>query len=213
MSSPALLDWPAIVTVFTASAIGVSIPGANFVAIANKALSASRSEAVYMSFGFALVNSLWAVCGIFGVGAVIAHVAWLGLLLKYLGCLYLVWFGLRLLFITPKAAPATIASTAPPTANGRSAFYQGIGLNILNPKSLLYYCAFLSNVVPASSSGATISAMIFVVGACAVVWYSTLGYLLSFPDLSRRFRNRFRTINRVCGALLVVLGTSEMLFK
>ncbi|MBP0598312.1 LysE family translocator [Herbaspirillum sp. LeCh32-8] len=208
--TPVILDWPAIAAVLSASAIGVAIPGANFVAIANKALAASRREAVCMSFGFALVNCLWAVLGILGASALVARYAWLGGALKLLGCAYLMWFGLRLILVAPVSAPAIAAATPMSRSIGRSAFRQGVALNIVNPKSLLYYCAFLSNVVPARVTGETATAMVFAVGACAVLWYSALGVLLSFPLVSARFRRSLVGINRACGVMLVALGLSEL---
>ncbi|MFL9926684.1 LysE family translocator [Herbaspirillum lusitanum] len=207
MSHAALFDWPAILAVLSASAIGVAIPGANFVAIANKALDSSRGEAICMSFGFAVVNSLWAICGIFGAGAIIVRYDWLGPVLKGLGCAYLIWFGLRLLIVTQQAAlPDTGAASG-----AKNAFCRGIASNIVNPKSLLYYCAVLSNLVPSTSSSATVAAMIVTVGACAVIWYSGLSFLLSFSPISSGLRRHFRNINRLCGAVLVTAGLLELL--
>lgn len=207
--SPASLDWPAIATVLSASAIGVTIPGANFVAIASKSLTASRTQVLAMSCGFAVVNCLWAVCSILGASALIAGHAWLGMLLKSLGCAYLLWFGVRLLLRTPQA-PAPVVGN---DSAQRGAFCQGLALNIANPKSLLYYCAFLSNIVPARASAATIGAMVVAVGLCAVVWYSALGCLLSYPGIAMRLRRSFVTINRLCGSLLIGLGLFEIIAR
>jgi len=210
MNAAPLLDWTAIAAVLSASAIGVAIPGANFVAITNKALGASQREAVGMSCGVALVNCLWAIVGIVGAGALLARHPWLGVWLRLLGSAYLLWFGSRLLMRAAMLPPAPVSDAGGSQA---AAFRQGVALNIVNPKSLMYYCAFLSNVAPASASGATITAMVFTVGACAVVWYSSLGWLLSFPQVSSRFRRSLPRVNRICGVLLIVLALFEILAR
>lgn len=201
-----MFDWPAIVAVCSASLVGVAIPGANFVAIANRALRCSRLQALSMSCGFAVVNSLWATIGILGVGTLVVHHAWLGQLLQVLGCGYLIWFGTRLL-VRPVPAPQQGA----PHVNRKSAFREGLALNITNPKSLLYYCAFLSSLAPAAASGPTVALMVLAVGACAVVWYSSLGWLLSMPSIAARFGRHLGKINVACGALLIATGLFELM--
>lgn len=206
ISTNAIFDWPAIVAVGSASMVGVAIPGANFLALANRALRSSWLQVLGMSCGVAVVNSLWAVIGILGVGAAVAHHAWLGQLLQVAGCAYLVWFGARLLL-----RPAALPSAGTATVGRTNAFRAGLALNITNPKSLLYYCAFLSNLVPAAANAATVALMVLAVGGCAVVWYSSLGWLLSRPRIAVRFGRHLGQINMVCGGLLMAAGLFELM--
>ncbi|WP_040502274.1 LysE family translocator [Herbaspirillum sp. YR522] len=201
-----MFEWPAITAVCSASMVGVAIPGANFVAIANRALRSSRLQALGMSCGFAVVNSLWAVIGILGAGTAVAHHAWLGLALQMAGCTYLIWFGARLLL-----RPASLPPPGTPSGHDASAFRQGVALNITNPKSLLFYCAFLSNLVPAAANAPTVALMVLAVGGCAVLWYGSLGWLLSRPGVALRLGRHLGRINAGCGVLLMAAGLFELM--
>ncbi|MET0505288.1 MAG: LysE family transporter, partial [Luteibacter sp.] len=67
-----MIDWAAIATVFSVYAVGVVIPGPNFVAVAHKAASTSHREALAMVGGVVVVNLFWASCAILGIGIVFA---------------------------------------------------------------------------------------------------------------------------------------------
>ena len=58
---------------------GVVIPGPTFVAVAHKAASATRVEALAVVAGIVLVNLFCARCAIPGVGIVFAAFPWLAL--------------------------------------------------------------------------------------------------------------------------------------
>jgi threonine/homoserine/homoserine lactone efflux protein len=93
-----VIDGSAVVGVFSVYIAGVVSPGPNFVAVAHKAASATRIEALAMVAGIVLVNLFWASCAILGVGIVFATFPWLALVVRIAGACYLLWFGGRLIF-------------------------------------------------------------------------------------------------------------------
>jgi hypothetical protein len=117
---------------------GVVIPGPNFVAVAHKAASTTRTEALAVVAGIVLVNLFWASCAILGVGIVFAAFPWLAFAVKMAGAAYLIWFGGRLIFKASAGNSQEIAQA--PGGSLRQAFAQGFATNIANPKSGRVFC-------------------------------------------------------------------------
>jgi threonine/homoserine/homoserine lactone efflux protein len=67
-----VIDSSAVLGVLSVYVAGVVIPGPNFVAVAHKAASTTRTEALAVVAGIVLVNLFWASCAILGVGIVFA---------------------------------------------------------------------------------------------------------------------------------------------
>ena len=62
---------------------------------------------------------------------------------KYLGAAYLIYLGVRRLLDRPKA----VAAAVPAVRSLRRAFLDGVVINVLNPKTALFFLAFLPQFV------------------------------------------------------------------
>jgi threonine/homoserine/homoserine lactone efflux protein len=80
-----VIDSSAVLAVFSVYVAGVVIPGPNFVAVAHKAVSSTRTEALAVVAGIVLVSLCWATCAILGVGIVFAAFPWMALVVKIAG--------------------------------------------------------------------------------------------------------------------------------
>ena len=65
-----MINSSAVATVFTVYAVGVVIPGPNFVAVVHRAVSGTRSDALALVAGIVAVNLFWATCAILGIGVI-----------------------------------------------------------------------------------------------------------------------------------------------
>src|SRR5260370_5186008 len=74
-----VIDSSAVLAVFSVYVAGVVIPGPNFVAVAHKAASSTRTEALAVVAGIVLVSLFLATCPILGVGIVFAAFPWMAL--------------------------------------------------------------------------------------------------------------------------------------
>ncbi len=131
-----MVDSSAVLGVLSVYVAGVVIPGPNFVAVAHKAASATRTEALAVVAGIVLVNLFWASCAILGVGIVFAAFPWLAFAVKVAGAAYLMWFGGRLIVKASAGKPQQNAQA--PGGSVRQAFAQGFATNIANPKSVAF---------------------------------------------------------------------------
>jgi threonine/homoserine/homoserine lactone efflux protein len=72
-------------------------------------------------------------------------------LIRYAGAAYLVVLGLQQLLRKPDERP-----DGPPTLRGERAFARGLAVAFANPKTLIFYAAFLPQFVTADASGSTL---------------------------------------------------------
>ncbi|WP_397452867.1 LysE family translocator [Pseudomonas sp. NA-150] len=203
-----MIDGPAILTVFFVYLAGVIIPGPNFVAVVHKAVAATRAEALALVGGIVVVNVFWATCAIAGIGVVFKAFPWAALIVKLLGAAYLIWFGSRLVLNAGKRPLA--ASTAAATVSFRQAFVQGVITNIGNPKSIAFFAAIFSTAAPAHASTGTFLTMLAVVALTSSSWYGMVTLVLSQPRIASAYRRAKKTIDRLCGGLILLLGVRQL---
>ena len=118
-----MIDWPAVLVVFTIYIAGVVIPGPNFVAVTHTAISSTRKHALALVAGIVLVNLFWASSAIIGLGVVFKLFPWVAFFAKAIGALYLIWFGVRLI-IRAKINSASTNQVAKQSV--KSAFINGV---------------------------------------------------------------------------------------
>lgn len=141
-----------------------------------------------------------------GLSAILASSALAFSVVKYAGAAYLIWLGLRKLF--GRVAPAGLDGTVR-RQSYRQLFRDGFIVNLLNPKTALFFLAFLPQFVePARGQVATqiaVLGLLFVViglvtdGCYALVAGSAGSFL-------RRSRGYLKAERWVSGTLFIGLG-------
>jgi threonine/homoserine/homoserine lactone efflux protein len=108
-----------------------------------------RGPAVGAALGAAVAALAWGVAAAFGVAAVLQRSALAFETVKLAGAAYLILLGIRVLWQARSAhgvIPAEGESPAAPSPLG--AFGRGVGIDLLNPKTGLFYVAILPQVIP-----------------------------------------------------------------
>lgn len=206
-----MIDSSAVLAVFSVYIAGVVIPGPNFVAVAHKAASSTRSEALAVVAGIVLVSLFWATCAILGVGIVFAAFPWMALVVKIAGAVYLMWFGYRLI-VKARSGELGIRQ-AGATGGLRKAFAQGFATNITNPKSVAFFAAIFASATPAHVSSVTFVAMLAMVAVVATTWYGFVALVLSHGGIASGYRRYKAWVDRVCGGAIVALGIRQLLTR
>ncbi|MDQ0626875.1 threonine efflux protein [Burkholderia sp. OAS925] len=204
-----MIDSSAVLGVLSVYVAGVVIPGPNFVAVAHKAASTTRTEALAVVAGIVLVNLFWASCAILGVGIVFAAFPWLAFAVKMAGAAYLIWFGGRLIFKASAGNSQQIAQA--PGGSLRQAFAQGFATNIANPKSVAFFAAVFSSAAPPHESVGTFLAMLGMVFVVASSWYGFVALTLSHARIASAYRRSKAWVDRVCGGVIIALGVRQLI--
>jgi threonine/homoserine/homoserine lactone efflux protein len=142
-----------------------------------------------------------------GLSALIVSSAVAFTVVKYAGAAYLVYLGLRRLL-----ARERVEVLAPRDEPLSRLFVQGTIVNVLNPKTALFFLAFLPQFVDA---GRTVWTQIVVLGITFVLLgLVTDGlYALTAGTLARWLRERRRLLRYASGSVFVGLGVSSALAK
>jgi threonine efflux protein len=203
-----MVDWPAVLLVLTIYIPGVILPGPNMIAVSHWAISVSRKHALMLVAGIVLVNIFWATSAILGLGAIFKLFPWAALLVKSVGALYLVWFGIRLI----RNSKNELAKGKEPASKSlRSAFFNGVSVNLANPKSIAFYAAVFSAAAPEQVSFLTLLAMLAVVVTIASLWYGSVAIVFSKTQVSNAFQKVKVYFDRACGTVIIVLGLKQAL--
>jgi homoserine/homoserine lactone efflux protein len=191
---------------WTMAALGLSLtPGPNsLLVITHGALHGLRRTGFTVAGGALGFLALIAASGA-GIGALLATSVHALLVLKVVGGLYLIWLGAQLW-----RAPPVAFSSAPAAARatpGLGLFRQGLLTALSNPKALLFYGAFLPQMIDPKLDFLTqmvAIAAVFVLVEIAVEYGLAATAHRVRPWLERAGR-RF---NRTCGALFVAMGVA-----
>lgn len=194
-----------------ATAVFACVPGPGMLYAAAQTLAAGRRAGWLSALGFHIAGLGHIAAAAFGVSALLAVLPALFTAMKLLGAAYLVWIGLRHLLRPPPLA----AAAAPKT--GARALRDSIVAELLNPKSLLFYLAFLPQFAEAAAP-LPVWAQILVLGAVANLMFTLTDALLI--ELAHALVTRLRSSERLLGAcqrlgggLLVGLGLNLALVQ
>ena len=194
-----------------ASAILLTIPGPTVTLVVGHALAGGRRTGVATVPGVALGDLTAMTISLLGAGAVLAASASLFTILKLVGAVYLVWLGVRLWRADPAAD--AFEGRAQPASQG-AMFWHAYVVTALNPKSIVFFIAFVPQFVAA---GRPPLPQFLILEATFVMLAAVNAALWAL--LAGQLRARFRTprmqrlVNRTGGGLLIAAGAVTALAR
>lgn len=182
-------------------------PGPDTAYIVGRSLAQGRAAGLMSALGISAGCCVHALASAVGLSAVLAASATAFMIIKLAGGAYLVYLGIRMLLAKPAGAVAT--SMARDVRSLRTIFWQAMVTNVLNPKVILFFLAFIPQFVRADAPQKTFGFLLLGV-AFAVIsmgWNSGTAFLAG--TLARRAGNNPRVrlwLERTVGATFVALG-------
>jgi len=181
------------------------IPGPSVLYIVTRSLAQGRRAGVTSMLGVQAGGLVHVVAAAFGVSALLASSATAFTIVKYAGAAYLVLLGLRNLL--SRGEPDVDEEPRGP-ASGNRLFWQGAVVNILNPKTALFFLAFLPQFVDPSAS---VAPQMLVLGTLLIGLgvVSDGTYALVAAGAGRKLRETAaarRRLDRISGGVFVALG-------
>jgi threonine/homoserine/homoserine lactone efflux protein len=129
-----------------ASGILLAIPGPTVLLVISYALGHGRRPAAAIVAGVALGDATAMTASMVGLGALLAASASLFMVLRWIGGAYLVYLGVKLW----RAPVGTPSADAPPPVRPLRMFWHAYAVTALNPKSIIFFVAFVPQFVVAS---------------------------------------------------------------
>ncbi len=204
------------IALFCAAALAlIVVPGPAVTYIVTQSVDKGRSAGLVSALGIASGGIVHVVAATVGLSALLASSATAFTAVKLVGAVYLIAIGLRRLLARDRDE---LDAEAAPTAAGAPGrlFVQGAVVNVLNPKTALFFLAFLPQFVdPARGS---VAGQVAIFGCLFVVLaaLSDSAYAVAAAALAGRLRasERARRIRRVVtGSVFVVLGVTAATAK
>lgn len=181
-------------------------PGAGAINTMSNSLTSGFRRAIWGVLGqqAALVVHLVIVAA--GLGVLVASSPVAFNVIRYLGAAYLVYLGIRQFLSKPDTShEATVALANEPAW---SMFQRGLWVNLLNPKAIVFFLAFIPGFVrpdlPLWSQYVVIGATIVVVDIL-VMWFFFALAAKSFQRFTKSEHGQ-RVVNRAFGVLFVGVG-------
>jgi len=196
-------------TLFLIAAIGLLlVPGPSVLYIVTRSVSQGRAAGVVSVLGIAAASLIHIAAASLGLSAILLSSALAFGVVKYLGAAYLIFLGLRQLFRKEADQAAQTQQAAKPQSL-RRIFSQGFAVNLLNPKTALFFFAFLPQFV--NLNGGNVSGQILLLGGLfvgmALITDGTYALLASLLADRLRSSQRFSKVQRyAAGVVYIGLG-------
>ena len=176
--------WSMMVAFFAASIVLAVTPGPGVIYVVTRTLAQGRVAGLTSMAGVALGNFGNAIGAAIGLAALFAISSLAFTVVKYAGAVYLVYLGIRAL----RAPVARAEEAAFGSAQLRLIFRDGFVVALLNPKTTIFFAAFLPQfmnpAVPAVAQSIALGAIFVVIAAVTDSLYTLAAGAIA-PFLSR----------------------------
>jgi threonine/homoserine/homoserine lactone efflux protein len=203
-----VLPSPATLGVFVAAALALLlVPGPAVLYLVGRSIEHGRRAGLVSVLGIQAATLVHVAAAALGLSALLASSALAFTVVKIAGAAYLIWLGLQKLF----GRPATAASGDAPLEMPRLArlMRDGFVVNLLNPKTAIFFLAFLPQFVDVgrghvASQIAVLGVLLAMLGLMTDSAYAlAAGSVGSWLKHSRTYASVERYVS---GVLLIGLG-------
>ena len=154
-----MIPDPGTYAVFAAAALALAVvPGPAVLYIVAQSVPGGRRAGIVSALGVSTGGLFHVGAAVIGLSALLAASAEAFTVVKLLGAVYLVYLGIRTL--AGRGDRGVEASPGGPTRGRRRDFAEGIVVNVLNPKTALFFLAFLPQFVDPDAGAATLQILV-----------------------------------------------------
>ncbi|MDA1309995.1 MAG: LysE family translocator [Proteobacteria bacterium] len=190
-----------------ATSVFAFVPGPGMFYMSIQTMARGRRAGWLSAAGFHLGAYVHIFAAAFGATILLQSLPFLFSTLKLAGAAYLVWMGVKIILDSqswvagPKLAPQQSA---------RLAFKDSLTVELLNPKTALFFLAFLPQFASHEAT-APIWAQIVILGACANIMFSATDVIcILFSERLAVWASSSRAIarigRRIGGSIFVAMG-------
>lgn len=210
-----MLDLSVLGLFIAASLPLLLVPGPAVLYIVTRGMEGGRSAGLISMLGVQVGAAVHIAFAALGLSAILASSAAAFAVVKWLGAAYLIWLGISRLLARDDEieAPTSVERKSP-----GSLFWQGVLVNVLNPKAALFFLAFVPQFVnPAHGAAWTQILALGTIFVFLAMCTESLYALLSGTAggwLKRRYESTgFRRAQRYfSGGIYLALGAATAVF-
>lgn len=189
------------------------VPGPAVLLVITRTAQGGRRTGIATGLGIAAGDLIHTLAAAVGLSALLATSALAFTIVKFAGAGYLLYLGIRAFLA--KASSAETRTTMPMTSPTR-AFWQAVPTELLNPKTALFFLAFLPQFVHADRSAPfaqfVILGLVFV--AMSAVYTTSLVFAIGpLGRLLKRLSWLARWQGKIIGSIFIGLGLKVAMQK
>jgi threonine/homoserine/homoserine lactone efflux protein len=201
---------PALYAVFLVAAVVLLVvPGPAVLYVVSQSIEGGRRAGLVSTLGIHCGTLVHVAAAALGLSSLLVSSARAFEAVKYAGAVYLVFLGIRTLLARRPAEPQTAA----PRDSGRR-LTRGAVVQILNPKTTLFFFAFLPQFVDVGAGSVGLQVLVLGLSFAALGLLSDGAYALVAGSLAARLRRSRRAASAgrwISGGILVGLGVTAAL--
>lgn len=190
-----------------ATSIFAYMPGPSTLYAAAQTIARGRRAGWFAALGIHIGGYLHVVAAAVGLAFLFEAVPPMYLAVKLAGAAYLLWLGLKMFFAKLETETEL---TGPSPKSAKRAFWESVSVEVLNPKTAIFYIAFLPQFAD-SSAAFPIWFQLLILGSIVNIMFSSADAIcvILADKISAAFRasgSASRLAHRIGGGILVALG-------
>ncbi|MCG9581134.1 LysE family translocator [Vibrio tubiashii] len=195
-------------SLFTICILGAMSPGPSLAMVAKHSLAGGRLNGLAAAWAHAIGIGIYAFITLIGLAVVLQQSPLLFKTISYAGAAYLTYLGYNAL--RSKGGVAARLESGEQTSILQSA-KEGFLISLLSPKIALFFIALFSQFVAVGDSVAAKGLIVLTPLVVDGLWYTLITFLLSSPRLIDKIRSKALLIDRLSGAVLILLAVRVIL--
>ena len=202
-----MFEWTSLATFMLAAGLLIVVPGPAVLYVVARSVDQGKLAGIVSVLGIALGAVVHSLAAAVGITAVLAASALAFSTVKYLGAAYLIYLGITTLLKKPEIQEKIVVEPKPLW----QIFRQGFVVNLLNPKTALFFLAFLPQF--ADPARGSVPLQTFILGLIFVtiallsdsIYALLAGQLGGWLKQSQSFQQRQRYFS---GSVYIALGVA-----
>ncbi len=195
-------------SLFTICLLGAMSPGPSLAMVAKHSLAGGRANGLATAWAHALGIGIYAFITLIGLAVVLQQSPLVFKAISYVGAAYLAYLGYNAL--RSKGGVAEKLEAGEQSSAWQSA-KEGFLISLLSPKIALFFTALFSQFVAVGYSVGAKSLIVLTPLVVDGLWYTLITLLLSSPRLLDKIRAKAQLIDRLSGAVLILLAVRVVL--
>ena len=203
-----------LVAFVVATSIFAYMPGPSSLYAAAQTIARGRRAGWFAALGIHIGGYVHVLAAAVGLAILFQAIPILYLALKFAGAGYLIWLGVSM-FLT-KAETGTKPQVAV-KKSARRAFWESVSVEVLNPKTAIFYLAFLPQFADPSAAF-PIWVQLIILGTIVNIMFSSADAICviladKITTLFKASSSANRIANKIGGSVLVALGINLALHQ
>ncbi|MCG5216166.1 LysE family translocator [Streptosporangium sp. KLBMP 9127] len=201
-----MISWSTLAFFIATSLILVVSPGPNHLYIIARGVAQGRSAGLASALGVEAGTLIHIAAAAAGLSYLIAQSATLFTLVKWAGVGYLIYLGIRTLTGKDDVDGERVAPQPL-----RRVFLEGVLVNVLNPKVILFFLALLPQFVDQEAGSPALQIVVLGLTLLLLGLISDIVYALGASALGARLRARAKLLRNLSGIVYLSLGVATAL--